>query len=285
MPRLSPGVRRTVAILNFFAAHPGQSFILTDLVRALRLSRATCHALLAGLVDAGYLYRTPDKSYVLGPALISIARIAHEHLSPMHVAQPEMRVLADEFDVICSAFFREGDDVVERARAAAVSHLELSIPQGARLRLRAPFGAVYYAWSSPEVAEAWLNEASLPAAPEHRTRMMEGMVFTREHGYSFGVRTSQGPVQGVGPEMFMAPRPNYEVVISSELNRDQEYPLSFVVAPVFNANHEIEFVLALRGFSKMYKGAAVERIGQRLREACDRITRFMAGRLPESRPS
>src|ERR1700722_3522749 len=81
MARFSPGVRRIVAILNFFADHPKQSFTLTDLVRALKLSRATCHALLAGLVESGYLYRTADKSYVIGPTLVSIGRIAQQHLS------------------------------------------------------------------------------------------------------------------------------------------------------------------------------------------------------------
>jgi DNA-binding IclR family transcriptional regulator len=280
MPRPSPGIRRTVAILNFFAAHPGQSFTLTDLVRALRLSRATCHSLLAGLVEAGYLYRTNDKSYVLGPTLIAIARIAAEHFSPLQVAQPEMRMLADEFDVICSAFFREGDDVVERARAAAVSHLD-TIPQGARLRLRAPFGAIYYAWSPPEEADNWLDHAALPATPEHRQRMREGMAFTRQYGFSWGMRNaSAGPSSMSTAETFLAPRPNYEVSLGTELQRDKEYPLAFLVAPVFNANHDIEFVMALRGFTRMYKGAAIERIGQRLVETCQRITRFIAGQLP-----
>eukprot|EP00456_Euglypha_rotunda_P003034 TRINITY_DN105420_c0_g2_i1.p2 TRINITY_DN105420_c0_g2~~TRINITY_DN105420_c0_g2_i1.p2 ORF type:complete len:111 (-),score=19.28 TRINITY_DN105420_c0_g2_i1:10-342(-) len=57
MARSSPGVKRIVSILNFFADHPEQAFTLTDLVRALKLSRATCHALLTGLVESGYLYR------------------------------------------------------------------------------------------------------------------------------------------------------------------------------------------------------------------------------------
>src|ERR1700744_3126443 len=110
MSRSSPGVRRVAAILNFIADHPGQAFALTDLVRALKLSRATCHALLTGLVDVGYLYRTSDKNYMLGPSLASIGRIALQHASPLQVAQPEMRALADEFDVFCAAYFREGDD-------------------------------------------------------------------------------------------------------------------------------------------------------------------------------
>ena len=73
MTRTSPGVKRIAAILDFLADHPTQSFALTDLVRALKLSRATCHALLTGLVDVGYLFRTSDKTYVLGPALATIA--------------------------------------------------------------------------------------------------------------------------------------------------------------------------------------------------------------------
>ena len=39
--RSSPGVMRVAAILDFLAEHPGQAFALTDLVRTLKLSRAT----------------------------------------------------------------------------------------------------------------------------------------------------------------------------------------------------------------------------------------------------
>src|SRR5579862_1386791 len=106
MSRSSPAVQRIVAILNFFAEHPGQAFTLTDVIKALKLSRATCHALLTGLVEAGYLYRSSDKSYVLGPALAAIGRNANMHYSPLQVAQPEMRALADEYDVICLAVYR-----------------------------------------------------------------------------------------------------------------------------------------------------------------------------------
>src|ERR1700740_1652704 len=90
MARSSPGVRRVAAILNFIADHPGQAFTLTDLIRALKFSRATCHALLTGLVEVVYLYRASDKQYVLGPALVAIGRNAVEHASPVQIVQPEM---------------------------------------------------------------------------------------------------------------------------------------------------------------------------------------------------
>jgi DNA-binding IclR family transcriptional regulator len=141
MTRSSPGVRRVAAILNFIADHPGQAFALTDLVRALKLSRATCHALLTGLVEVGYLYRASDKSYVLGPALARIGRSVADHFSPLQVAQPEMRKLADEFDVICTAYSFEGDSAAVRERAASASHIGYAAPLGSRMKLRLSMGS------------------------------------------------------------------------------------------------------------------------------------------------
>src|SRR6201996_6559690 len=98
MSQSSPSVDRVVSVLNFFAEHPGQAFSFTDIVRSLKLGRATCHALLTSLVDARYLFRNSDKSYVIGPALVELGQIAKEHFSPLQAAQSEMRDIADEFD-------------------------------------------------------------------------------------------------------------------------------------------------------------------------------------------
>lgn len=281
MARSSPGVARTVAILNFIAEHPGQAFTLTDLVRALKLSRATCHALLTGLVDTGYLFRASDKSYVLGPTLAAIGRIANEHFSPLQVAQPEMRALADEFDVICSAIFLERDEVVVRARAAAMSQLGWSIPQGARMKLRPPFGAVYFAWDPPAVAERWVDALSPPPTPEQRAALMEEMLHARSRGYSFGVRNVSVPTEQLSPEqIFSGSRSDYPVLPVVTVDRTQEYRLAFIVAPVFDAQQQVAFTLGLMGFTRQMSGEQIERMGARLREACDRITGFTAGRRP-----
>ena len=281
MARSSPGVRRIVAILNFFADHPKQSFTLTDLVRALKLSRATCHALLAGLVESGYLYRTQDKSYVIGPTLVSIGRIAQQHLSPLQVAQPEMRALADEFDAICSAFGRDGDEVVVLARAAALSHLGWSSPQGARMLLRAPFSAIYYAWGPKSQADAWLAKAVPTPTVEQRGAMFEAMAFAREHGYCFYVPNPRVPALRNAPESaFASEHTEFPVTLPSVLEPDQDYQLSSVVAPVFDESHQVVFVLGLMGFVDRIRGTRVEKTGKRLREACDRITQFIAGNPP-----
>lgn len=284
MARSSPGVLRVAAILNFFAEHPGQAFTLTDLVRALRLSRATCHALLTGLVEVGYLYRANDKNYVLGPALINIARVAADHASPMQVAQPEMRALADEFDGFCSAFYRDRDDVVVRERAASGTHLGWSAPPGTRMKLRPPFGAIFFAWSPRAEAEAWLETATPTPTPEQRETMLRSMAFAREHGFAFGVR---GQVHAggslVSAEQVFGGEPS-EVSVShlTQIDPDREYQLAFALAPVFDDKGQVAFVLGLMGVGGRPKGAEVERMGRKLRESCDRITRYLGGRQPQA---
>lgn len=281
MARSSPGVRRVAAILNFIADHPGQSFTLTDLVRALKLSRATCHALLTGLVEVGYLYRASDKNYVLGPALAAIGRVAAEHASPLQVAQPEMRALADEFDAICSAFFRDRDDVVVRERAASVSHLGFSAPQGARMKLRAPFSAIFYAWSPPAEVEAWAKGVTPPETPEQLAIMQKNIGFLRDHGFAFHVR-NPGYRTVLPPEqVFESGRADFPVAAPWELQLGEQYALASVTAPVFDSLGEVAFVLGLMGFAGPVSGEEVERIGRRLREACDRITRFIGGKVPK----
>lgn len=283
MARSSPGVLRVAAILNFFAEHPGQAFTLTDLVRALRLSRATCHALLTGLVEVGYLYRANDKNYVLGPALINIARVAAEHASPMQVAQPEMRALADEFDGFCSAFYRDREEVVVRERAASGTHLGWSAPPGTRLKLRPPFGAIFFAWSPRAEAQAWLDSTTPAPTAEQRETMLRSMAFAREHGFAFGVRhpTYAGGSLASAEQVFGAVQSEDLVSHLTELDPEREYQLAFALAPVFDDRSQVAFVLGLMGVGGRPKGAEVERMGRRLRESCDRITRYIGGRQPQ----
>ena len=283
MARSSPGVQRIVTVINFFAEHPGQSFTLTDLVRALRLSRATCHALLAGLVDAGYLYRTNDKSYILGPTLAAIGRIANDHFSPLQVAHSEIRELADEFSAVCSAYFVEGDEVVTRARAAAMSQLGWPSSLGVRMKLRAPFAAIYAAWMSKPEADSWVDSFDIRPSPEQRDSMHQGMTFARERGYSFGIRNFGYPESAeMAEKAFNEGHSDIPVSVLSAIDRDHIYPLAFVIAPVFDADHQVAFTLGLAGFDSQLKGAEIERMGQHLRAACDRITHFILGRQPET---
>ncbi len=282
MPRSSPGVRRIVAILNFFAEHPHESFTLSDLVRALKLSRATCHGLLTGLVEAGYLYRTSDRGYLLGPALVSIGEVAKAHYSPLKAAQPEMRILADEFDIVCSASFREGSEVVVRERASAVSHLGYSVPRGWRAPLLPQFAGVFFVWSAQEEIEAWLDGLSPAPSSSQREALLTSVRMIRRYGF-FAAQRSSTAVNLQSIEWFF--KSAYEeapLLPIFEIDEQTSYELSWVMAPVLDANRNTVFVIGVQGFSGQFTGAKILSIGQRIHEACERVTTFI-GRGPTKR--
>lgn len=280
MSRSSPGVGRVAAILNFIADHPGQAFALTDLVRALKLSRATCHALLTGLVDVGYLYRTSDKTYVLGPVLARIARNATQHFSPLQVAQPEMRGLADEFDVVCAAYFLEGDTIHLRDRAASRSHVGYPVPMGNRMTLRWSLAVAYYAWS-PTDAEAWLQRTDRKPSEERLELMWHAMAFAREHGFvplilGEGFRPlkdSPLPARDIDGESNDA-----YVLPVGEVDPAQDYTIAGLMAPVFDAKGKVSFALVMAGFNDSLNGRQVLEAGGKLRAAVQRISDFVAGK-------
>ncbi|WP_404480468.1 IclR family transcriptional regulator [Novosphingobium sp. BL-52-GroH] len=273
MSRSSPGVARVAAILNFIADHPGQAFALTDLVRALKLSRATCHALLTGLVDVGYLYRTTDKTYVLGPALAAIGRTAADHFSPLQVAQPEMRSLADEFDVVCGAYFLEGDVIHLRERAASLSHIGYPVPLGTRMPLRWIQATVYYA-RAPRDAEAWAARIDPPLGDDQLTQFRAALEFVRDEGFVALVRRP-GVEEGVGMRSGTEDPP---VVPQVTIEPERSYPLMALMAPIYDSRNRVMMALVMAGFHGAMDGSALSAAGHRLAQTCERISSFISGR-------
>lgn len=277
MSKTPPGVKRVVAVLNFFAEHPGQSFNFTDIVNALDLGRATCHSLLAGLVEAQYLYRNTDKTYVIGSALAAIGKIAHEQFSPLQATQPELRTLSDECRAICSAVYHEQGNAVIKARAGSGSHLGWSM-QGHSLPLRAPFAGPFFATAKPYEIDKWLDQLSPKTNDKEREDLLNSIQFVRQRGYSFGVFDNEVvPDPKVPEEAFFAEKAEYPVLISDELEQDSHYHLAYITSPVLNQRDEVEFVLNLSGFKQVLTGAQVEAMGKKLRDAAARITYFMNG--------
>lgn len=274
MSRSSPGVARVAAILNFIADHPGQAFALTDLVRALKLSRATCHALLTGLVDVGYLYRTTDKTYVLGPALAAIGRTAAAHFSPLQVAQPEMRSLADAFDVVCGAYFLEGDVIHLRDRAASLSHIGYPVPLGTRMPLRWIQAMTFFARSTRD-ADAWVSRADPPLGDEQLAQFRSGLEFVREHGYIGLVRRPGSEEGEAGVRVGTEDPP---VVPITGLDAGRTYPVVAVMAPIYDSRNRVMMALVMAGFHGTMTGTDVNEAGRRLAEACERISVFLSGR-------
>ena len=276
MTKTSPPVARVVGVLNFLAGHAEQAFTLTEISKSLKISSATCHNLLGALTQAGYVFRTAGKAYVLGPAFANVAQAALAPELVMNVARPEMRLLADEFDVVCSAFSLKNNDIVILERAAAVSHISWNVPDvPASVPAVPPLGGLFFAWAKAS-PEAWLNSADPPLDVDARNRLLQSLNFMRARGYGFGIR--RVPVPDVDRALELKFQQALTDYALSELEPGQSYQLAYVAAPIFSKPGAIAFGLGLSGFIKPVKGDFVETIGERLRASCDRIGKFIAGR-------
>ncbi len=272
MTRSSPGVRRIAAILNFMASHPGQAFALSDIVRALKLSRATCHALLTGLVEVGYLYRASDKTYVLGQALTAIGRAAAEHSSPLQVAKPEMRRLADQFDVVCGAYFLEGDVLHLRDRATSLSHVAYPVPLGTRMPLRSAQAPAFFA-NAPHEADAWLARTDVKPSAEGKALLYAGMEFVRQHGFLVLIWRT-GPNSGTMESGLGTDSDELPVVQAVDIQPEQSYRIGALMAPVQGRGGQVGFCLLLSGFANLMSGAQIMEAGASLHAASTRIAQF-----------
>ncbi len=287
MSTAPPGVQRVVAVLNFFAEHPGQAFSFTDILKALDLGRATCHSLLGGLVDAEYLYRNVDKTYVIGPAFAAIGNIAHRQFSAMQVTQPELRALSDDVRAVATAARLDHNDVVIECRAGSGQLHSWSVATGERYPLRAPFAGAFFATAKSYEIERWLDHLSPPASAEEKQAFFASIEFTRAHGFSFGEYNAEVDYDPAAPALpFTGKKTAYPVKVCEQLDSGTSYQIAFVISPVFGAQGRVEFVLVLSGFRQAASGASVAALGEQLRAAAARISGFINGRnqpypLPE----
>jgi len=266
--RQSPPVQRVTSILNFFLEHPTQPFTLAQVAKSLKLSRATAHSILLSMVAAGYLYRRHDKSYVLGLALPTMAAKALQQISPLAIASQEMRTLADELDVVVTALFKEGDNLVIRERAASVNHLGILASRtiGAVHPARPGGHHLFQLPLSDSDYVAFLDK-NVPAMTEDMNkRFLSNRDFVRQHGFAARLKGRDG-------EMGEAIPFDYLDHISPEMT----YDVHHVVAPVINYARQVEFIISLFGFAHPLKGTELLAAGKLLDESCQRISQFIGG--------
>src|SRR5688500_11080647 len=185
MARPAPAIDRCVAVLNHLAAHPSEQFSLSELARALDLNKATAHAMLTTLTDAGYLTRDNEqKTYGLGPALIAVGNAALASTPAARLAEPAMAALSADLDLECIASTAIGEEIVILARAGNARPLGINVQPGQRLPLSPPLGTVFVAWSGAEAIDRWLSHLGPEQGEADRERYRQALQTVRERGYS-----------------------------------------------------------------------------------------------------
>lgn len=287
MARRAPAVERSVAILNLLAQEPNRRWTLSEIARDLSLNKATLHAILFALAEAGYLTRDAgEKTYGLGPGLIALGNSALNASPAAHTALPEMEALTAELGVECVASAAIHDEIVILTRAGTPRPFGVYVEPGQRLPLAPPLGTVFVAWSDEEAVARWLRKADVAKAVQKRYRQAVDAVRTR--GYSVGLegeafaRALGGKPQSARSLLERNVRGiRIEEYALMELDPKASYRVNHIGAPVFGPDGRVALALFLIGFAGELPAAAVDATATRLLDAAGRVTRAIHGNHPD----
>ncbi len=264
-------------MLDHFAAHPEQSYTLSELSQALDINVASLLSVLQALTDAGYLARHPRrKTYGLGMSVVAVGHAALTRHRVVDRARSELRVLAAESGAQYVVSAVAGDSIVILAVDGRGRSPE--VWAGERLPLLPPLGQVFLAWSGAGSGEIrrWLDRTAVGAPLPHH--LDAAMAVVRERGWSANRDTSARTALGEAlAALADAPRDarlrervaesvaslgdDYELLAVAA---DGRYRLATLSAPVFDQHGSVALALTLTGLPEL--------TGERLMALADQLT-------------
>ena len=276
-------------ILDFLADHPTDAFSLSELARRLEMNKASAHATLNALIDAGYLLRHPTrKDYHLGPRLMTVGEAARNQFPVVEFARDELRRLSDDLAMECVASTAVADEMVIVDRAGPVRPIGVTVAVGFRFPLVPPMGTVFMAWSSPDEIDEWLRRVGPTVDDEELDRYRLALAAVRERGFSAGLdadasrdlsealaRRDAAGRRDVGAALT---HDEYQLIA---LERSDHYRLNHVGAPVFDAEGAVALGVFVVGFRDALTADQVPDYADRLMKATDAITESIHGRRPD----
>lgn len=160
--RASPPTERVVRILDFLAHHALERFGLSELARRLELSKPTCLGIVTTLTDAGYLVRDArDKTYRLGPSLITLGHTAQESMRVNPAAREELRRLSAKF-ATTAALSAVVDDRITLLELVAPPGADAPVQVGQSYPFAPPVGLMFVLWDDEAVTDWLSKEPTIP---------------------------------------------------------------------------------------------------------------------------
>ena len=271
MPRRALSASRASDVLNFLAAHPGQSYTYSQLARNLGINLASAHSLLVALCECGFLTRNPsDRSYNLGPALVAIGDAALERNPVIDEARPRMRALSNSLAVETLAFVRVGSDTLCVARAGPEQPPGMTARVGQRIPLMAPLAPVFVAWGPEEEVDAWLLRGG--ATRKMRAEQQAHLAGVRERGYSVAVEVPGR--RRIGELLSELADDPHSKALREEIRQQiheleaggfrlskggrRRHPIYGITAPVFAPRKGVALSITLQGFPQPLSLRALE---------------------------
>jgi DNA-binding IclR family transcriptional regulator len=257
--RASPPTERVVAILDFLAERPHDRFGLSELARRLDLSKPTCLGIVTTLSESGYLVRdAQDKTYRLGPRLISLGHTAQESMRVNPAARDELRRLSVAHDTT-AALSAVIDDRITLLELVGPPGADVGVRVGQSYPFAPPVGLMFVLWDD-EALRSWLGkEPTIPLRTD-TARLDRVIAECRQSGYLVerltpGGRRIYALMAGMSSTLPQELRAllgelvsdvGERVYLRGESGARQRHDISVISAPVFDHHRRQAMVVSLQ---------------------------------------
>ena len=292
--RASPPTERVVAILDFLARHPHDRFGVSELARRLGLSKPTCLGIVTTLTDSDYLVRdSQDKTYRLGPALISLGHTAQESLRVDPAARAELRRLS-AISGTTAALSAVIDDRITVLELVGPPGADVGVRVGQSYPFAPPVGLMFVLWDDVAL-RGWLaKEPTIPSQTDSE-RLDRVVTECRRTGYLVerltpGGRRLYALMAGMSSRL-----PDELRALLGELIADigervylrtetptgsrQRHDISVISAPVFDHHQRQVMVVSLQ-IGRALTDAEITKRARALTAAADVLTGRLGGMKP-----
>jgi IclR family transcriptional regulator, pca regulon regulatory protein len=214
----SQSLERGLAILSSFrSAQPLLG--VSDLARALGLSRSTTHRYVATLATLGYLQQDVEtKKYRLGPRVLDLGFSAINSMELRHIGTPHLEQLSVATRHTVNMAVLDGVDIVyiERIQGSGPQEIDLNLHVGSRLPAYCTSaGKVLLAFLPRDELRSRLDEMKLtrrgPNTITAKRELLKELDHVRERGVAvnneelaYGLRSIAAPVRSQSGDVVAA---------------------------------------------------------------------------------
>jgi DNA-binding IclR family transcriptional regulator len=277
------------------ASAPSQAFTMSELVKLTGTNVASCHAILAVLVNRGYLARHPvHKTYRLAPALVAIGDAIAGNDPLLASARAAAAEIAAQTNMETLLTARAGSDLVAVARVSKSRLSRPSLRVGQRVPFRPPLGGTFCAWADEKDIDAWISRGDGGTGKAAASRHRAALALVRERGFLVSLKSPEiAELKRVVATPPAAKSPSEgrrmaEVIKAlghahyqpERLECAKTYEIEIISAPIFDAHGAASYSLTVSGFNEPVRGDVIERHASQLMQICAHVMQENHIRIP-----
>jgi DNA-binding IclR family transcriptional regulator len=283
-----------VAILDFLAKHPQDRFGLSELSRRLNLAKPTCLGIVTTLTESGYLVRdAADKTYRLGPSLITLGHLAQESLRVNPAARAELTRLSKSFETT-AALAAVVDDRITLLELVGPPGSDVGVRVGESYPFAPPVGLMFVLWDD-DALRSWLDRAPTIPLRTETQRLDRVIAECRTAGYLVERLTPGGRRLYAMMAGMSSTLPDELRALLGELISDigervylrseaegarQRHDVSVISAPVYDHHHRQAMVVSLQ-IGRALTDSEIAKHAKGLVATADALTAQLGGTKPQ----